>query len=42
MVSGIKHMHALVDSLLEDVVGVSGNLFGGREQNGINDMNDSI
>jgi len=42
MMPGVEHMHTLVDCLLDYVVGVSGNLFWSREQNGINDMNDSI
>ena len=42
VVTGIEHGHALVDGLLDDVVGVAGNLFGFRDQNRIDDVYDSI
>lgn len=42
MVTGIEHGHTLVNGLLDDVVGVAGNLLGGGEQNCINHVNDSI
>ena len=42
MVSGIKHRRTFVDRLLNNVVGVAGYFLGFRNQNCINDMDDSI
>ena len=42
MVSGIEHGHTLVNGLLNDVVGVAGNLLGCGEQNCINHVDDAI